>query len=89
VLLLTYINYQLNTNYLDTDDLIDIIEHRGFTVNQPGEVDANVEALEKNVDEIHNLYQAFLCWKDFSMKDSTFESDLKKFFENTIDMKVL
>jgi hypothetical protein len=55
----------------------------------PGEIDENMEAFEKTVDEIHNLYQAFIHWKDFAMKDSTFESDLKKFFEATIDMKVI
>jgi hypothetical protein len=55
----------------------------------PGEIDENIEAFERTVDEIHNLYQAFIHGKDFGMKDSTFESDLKKFFEATVDMKVL
>ena len=84
---MTYINYQLNTNYLDTDDLIDIIEHRGYTVQMPGQVDENVEALENINDEIHALYLNFLSL--YKNNDSEFEKSLKKFFENTIDMKVL
>jgi cobalamin biosynthesis Mg chelatase CobN len=79
----------LDLNNFDTDDLIAELEDRDYTVLVAGQNDADKEALENMHDEIHNLYQAFLCWKDFSMKDSTFENDLKKFFENTIDMKVL
>ena len=79
----------LDLNNFDTDDLIAELEDRDYTVLVAGQNDADKEALENMHDKIHNLYQAFLCWKDFSMKDSTFENDLKKFFENTIDMKVL
>ena len=86
---MAYINVQIETSSIDTDDLINEIENRDYRVMMPGETDEDVEALHRTLDEIHNLYQAFLCWKDFSMKDSTFENDLKKFFENTIDMKVL
>ena len=86
---MSFVNVQIDLNQVDTDDLIDEIESRDYRVLMPGETDENTEALERTLDEIHNLYQAFICWKDFSMKDSTFESDLKKFFEATIDMKVL
>ena len=79
----------IDLNQFDTDDLITELEDREYRVMMPGEIDENSEALEKTVDEIHNLYQAFVHWKDFAMKDSTFESDLKKFFEVTIDMKVI
>ena len=86
---MAYINVQIETSSIDTDDLINEIENRDYRVLMPGETDENVEAFERTLDEIHNLYNAFTCWKDFGMKDSTFESDLKKFFEVTIDMKVL
>jgi len=79
----------LDLNNFDTDDLITELQDREYRVMMPGEIDENMEAFEKTVDEIHNLYQAFIHWKDFAMKDSTFESDLKKFFEATIDMKVI
>jgi len=86
---MSFVNVQIDLNQVDTDDLMEEIERRDYRVLMPGETDENVEAFERTLDEIHNLYQAFLCWKDFSMKDSTFESDLKKFFEATIDMKVI
>lgn len=86
---MSFVNVQINLNQIETDDLMEEIENRDYRVLMPGETDENTEALENTLDEIHNLYQAFICWKDFSMKDSTFESDLKKFFEATIDMKVI
>jgi len=86
---MSFVNVQIDLNQVDTDDLMEEIESRDYRVMMPGEIDENTEALERTVDEIHNLYQAFIHWKDFGMKDSTFESDLKKFFEETIDMKVI
>ena len=86
---MAFANVQINLNDIDTDDLIEEIESRDYRVMMPGETDEDVEDLHRTLDEIHTLYQAFLCWKDFGMKDSTFEVDLKKFFEDTIDMKVL
>jgi hypothetical protein len=86
---MSYISVQIETSSIDTDDLINEIENRDYRVLMPGETDEDVEALHRTLDEIHNLYQAFICWKDFGMKDSTFESDLKKFFEETLDKKVL
>jgi hypothetical protein len=86
---MSVINVQIDTSSIDTDDLIEELELRDYQVMLPGQTDEDVEALHRTLDEIQNLYQAFICWKDFSMKDSTFESDLKKFFEETIDMKVI
>lgn len=86
---MSYINVQVNTRDLDSEDLIEIIEERGYSVTAPGQIDEDVEALHRTLDEIHNLYDAFLHWKDFGMKDSTFERDLKAFFDTTIDMRVL
>lgn len=86
---MAYINVQIETSSIDTDDLINEIENRDYRVLMPGETDEDVEALHRTLDEIHNLYQTFIHWKDFSMKDSVFESDLKKFFETTIDMRLI
>ena len=86
---MSFVNVQIDISDIDTDDLIEEVERRQYSVMMPGEIDENIEAFERTVDEIHNLYQAFIHWKDFGMKDSTFESDLKKFFEETIDMKVI
>lgn len=86
---MSYATVQINLTDIDDDTLIEELELRDYQVMLPGQTDEDVEALHRTLDEIHNLYQAFICWKDFSMKDSTFESDLKKFFESTIDMKVI
>lgn len=86
---MSYATVQINLTDIDDDTLIEEIENRDYQVMLPGQTDEDVEALHRTLDEIHNLYQAFICWKDFGMKDSTFESDLKKFFESTIDMKVI
>ena len=86
---MSYATVQIDLTDIDDDTLIEEIECRKYQVMLPGQIDEDVEALHRTLDEIHNLYQAFICWKDFSMKDSTFESDLKKFFEETIDMKVI
>jgi hypothetical protein len=86
---MSFANVQIDLSQLETDELIEEVESRDYRIMMPGEIDENIEAFERTVDEIHNLYQAFIHWKDFGMKDSTFESDLKKFFEATVDMKVL
>ena len=86
---MSFVNVQIDLNQIETDDLMEEIESRDYRVMMPGETDENMEAFDRTLDEIHNLYQAFIHWKDFGMKDSTFESDLKKFFEETIDMKVI
>lgn len=86
---MSFANVQIDLNQIETDDLMEEIESRDYRVMMPGETDENMEAFDRTLDEIHNLYQAFIHWKDFGMKDSTFESDLKKFFEETIDMKVI
>ena len=86
---MTYATIRIDLDEVDTDDLIEEIEDRGYSVNLSGKVSEDTEALHRTLDEIHNLYQAFTCWKDFGMKDSTFESDLKKFFLETIDVKVI
>lgn len=83
---MSYVSVQIDLDDIETDDLIEEIESREYVVFHK---ETHKETLENMEDEIHNLYQDFICWKDLGMKDSTFESVLKKFFEITIDMKVL
>jgi Mn-dependent DtxR family transcriptional regulator len=85
---MSYINVQVNTRDLDSEDLIEIVEERGYRVTAPGQIDKDVEALHTTLDEIHNLYLSFCVWKDGD-KNERFEHELKKFFLETIDMKVL
>ena len=86
---MSYATVQIYLTDIDDDTLIEEIESRDYQVMLPGQTDEDIEALHRTLDEIHNLYQAFIHWKDFSMKDSVFESDLKKFFETTIDMRLI
>jgi hypothetical protein len=85
---MAYINVQIETSSIDTDDLINEIENRDYRVLMPGEIDEEVEALHRTLDEIQNLYHSFCAWKDGD-KNERFEHELKKFFLETIDMKVL
>ena len=85
---MAYINVQIETSSIDTDDLINEIENRDYRVLMPGEIDEDVEALHRTLDEIQNLYHSFCAWKDGD-KNERFEHELKKFFLETIDMKVL
>ena len=83
------VTVQVNTSNLDSDDLIEVLEDRGFRVMDPGQIDEDVEALHRTLDEIHNLYHSFLAWKDGSVKNEYFEQDMKRFLLETIDMKVI
>jgi hypothetical protein len=85
---MSVINVQIDTSSIDTDDLIEEIESRDYRVMMPGETDEDVEALHRTLDEIQNLYHSFCAWKDGD-KNERFEHELKKFFLETIDMKVL
>lgn len=86
---MSFINVQVNTRDIDSEDLIEIVEERGFRVMAPGQIDEDVEALHRTLDEIHNLYHSFCAWKDGCVKNEYFENDLKRFFLETADMKVL
>ena len=52
------------------------------------DTDEDVEALHRTLDEIQNLYHSFCAWKDGD-KNERFETELKRFFLETIDMKVI
>jgi hypothetical protein len=85
---MAYINVQIETSSIDTDDLINEIENRDYRVLMPGEIDEDVEALHRTLDEIQNLYHSFCAWKDGD-KNERFEHELKQFFLETIDIKVI
>jgi hypothetical protein len=83
-----YVNVFVDVCDFDTEDLITELERNEYRVMAPGQIDEDVEALHRTLDEIHNLYYAFCAWKDGD-KNERFESELKKFFTETIDMKVI
>lgn len=79
-----YINVEV-----DLETVIYELETQGYTVCDPGTESANVETIKEMEDDIYNLYQDFICWKDLGMKDSTFEVAMKRFFEKHTDSLVV
>lgn len=79
---MAFANVQINLMDIDTDDLMQEIESRDYRVLMPGETDESVEALERMTDEIHKLYL------DYVGGGIPVER-LKKFFEETIDMRIV
>lgn len=79
---MAFANVQINLNDIDTDDLIEEIESRDYRVMMPGEIDEDVEALHRTLDDIHKLYL------DYVSGGIPVER-LKKFFEDTIDMRIV
>jgi hypothetical protein len=75
-----YINVEV-----DLENVIYELESRGYSVCDPDTESANVETIKDMEDDIYNLYQDFICWKDLGMKDSTFEIAMKRFFEKHTD----
>ncbi len=66
----------------NTDELIDELEKRGYSV----EAKDDVTALE---DQILTLKDDFINWYQFGMKNETFEKIMQKFFKETIDEHVI
>ena len=79
---MAFANVQINLTEIDTDDLMEEIESRDYRVLMPGETDENVEAFNRTLDEIHGLYL------DYVSGGIPVER-LKKFFEDTIDMRIV
>jgi hypothetical protein len=79
-----YINVEV-----DLESVIYELETQGYTVCDPGTESDNVETIKDMEDDIYNLYQDFICWKDLGMKDSTFEVAMKRFFEKHTDSLVV
>lgn len=86
---MSYITVDINICDLASDDLVEVLEDRGFRVSDPGQINEDVEALQRTLDEIHNLYHSFLAWQDGCVKNEYFEREMKTFFDTTIDKVVL
>lgn len=85
----TEVDVDIDMDDIDTDDLIDELESRGFTVVDPGKKEKSVQAKERIMDDIHNLFQDFKLWDDSMMTNYRFEIILKKFFSEHLDKNVL
>ena len=80
---------RIDMNDLETEDLVEELEDRGYTVIAPDGEHESVETIKDMEDDIYALYQDFICWKDLGMQDSTFENILKRFFEKHTDKIVV
>lgn len=86
---MSYIEVVIDTDHLETDDLITILDKRGFTVLYPGDNDEATEQNETMKDDIDALYRDFINWNDNRVSESFFESALKRFFEKYTDKIVI
>lgn len=66
---------------IDTDDLAEELESRGYTVIEPDGEHESEETIERTEDDIYNLYRDYIQWADNKSSCSSFESALKRFFE--------
>lgn len=83
---------EVRPTQFETDELVEELESRGYDVvneNDMNEAACQEEQLELLKDRLHAVYRDFLLWKDFGMKDSSFEQTLIKFFDDTLDEKVV
>ena len=70
---------------LETDDLIEEIENRGFFLLDQDDSGAMSESAK---DDIYNLYRDFVRWDKNEMPDNGFVLSLKKFFEENLNILV-
>ena len=79
-----YKEIEIDIDDLGSEDLIEILEERGYKV-----VDDDSAAMsEPAKDMIHDFYHDYLLWKDFGMKNETFEQIANEFFENQLGILV-
>lgn len=76
---------RIDMDDIETEDLVEELEDRGYTVSDPGEVSANVETIKDMEDDIYNLYRDFIDWDEFGKSDGDFAAILKRFFEKHTD----
>jgi len=82
---MSYIEVVIDTDHLETDDLITILDKRGFTVLYPGDNEEATEQNETMKDDIYGLYRDYIRWNDNRMADHDFATLMKLFFEKYTD----
>jgi hypothetical protein len=73
-----YVSVEIDLDSMDTDDLVDELDVRGYDVYEKGDI----KTFEK---QIHDLKDDFINWYQFGMKNENFEKVMKQFFKDTID----
>ncbi len=82
----TEVDVDVDLRDFHIDDLMDELEDRGYSVICR---DESIQAKERIMDDIHNLYQDFILWNDTMMTNENFGTILKSFFSEHLDKNVL
>jgi hypothetical protein len=82
----TEVDVDVDLRDFHIDDLMDELEDRGYSVICR---DESIQAKERIMDDIHNLYQDFILWNDTMMTNENFGTILKNFFSEHLDKNVL
>ena len=80
-----YKEIEIDINDLDSEDLIEVLEERGFKVVDK---DDSAAMSEPAKDKIHDFYHDYLLWREFGMRNEAFENIANKFFEEQLDIIV-
>jgi hypothetical protein len=86
---ITEVEVVVDLRELQIDDLMDELEDRGYSVVCGDNRDESIQAKERIMDDIHNLYQDFILWNDTMMTNENFGTILKNFFSEHLDKNVL
>lgn len=82
---MSYIQVPIDMNDVGTEDMIEELESRGYTVIEPDGENENVDTINIIEDDIYNLYRDYVQWIGNKASCSSFESALKCFFEKHTD----
>lgn len=80
-----YKEIEIDIDSLDSEDLIEVLEERGFKVVDKDDSSAMSDSAK---DKIHDFYHDYLLWREFGMKNESFENIANKFFEEQLDIIV-
>lgn len=72
---------RIDMDDIETEDLVEELEDRGYTVIEPDGEHESVDTINSMEDDIYNLYRDYIQWADNKSSCSSFESALKRFFE--------
>ena len=76
---MTYVRIDMDD--IETEDLVEELEARGYTVIEPDGENENIDTINSMEDDIYNLYRDYVEWAGNKSSCSSFESALKGFFE--------
>jgi hypothetical protein len=70
---------EIDLDDVHTETLIEEVQERGYKV-----IEDTLEDPETTTDKIHDFYHDYLLWKEFGMKNETFQDIANKFFEEQL-----